>query len=112
MNTKRYYCYILECSDKTLYTGYTTDPERRLAAHNNGKGAKYTRFRLPCRLVYCEEFLDKSSALRREYEIKHKYSRKQKLNLIKAKENDVCNLLKNPINKAINIDEQKENNRK
>ena len=89
----------MECSDKTLYTGYTTDPERRLAAHNNGKGAKYTRFRLPCRLVYCEEFSDKSSALKREYEIKHKYSRKQKLELIKARENDVSNQLKDLIGK-------------
>lgn len=84
----------MECSDNTLYTGYTTDPERRLAAHNNGKGAKYTRFRLPCRLVYYEEFSDKSSALKREYEIKHKYSRKQKLELIKARENDVSNQMK------------------
>lgn len=75
------YVYILKCSDGTLYTGYTNNLEKRLKAHNSGKGAKYTRGRRPCILVYYEELRDKSSALKREYEIKQ-MSREQKLNLI------------------------------
>ena len=62
--------YMLRCRDNTLYTGYTDDPERRLAVHNAGKGAKYTKSRLPVNLVYREECPDKSSALKREYAIK------------------------------------------
>lgn len=76
-----HFVYILECADKTLYTGWTTCIEARLKAHNDGTGAKYTKSRLPVRLVYNEEFADKSSALKREIEIK-KLARKQKLNLI------------------------------
>ena len=74
------YAYILECSDGTLYTGYTNNLEKRVATHNSGKGAKYTRSRLPVRLVYFEEFETKSEAQRREYEIKH-LTRAQKLAL-------------------------------
>lgn len=62
--------YILRCRDGSLYTGITTDAEKRLAAHNSGKGAKYTRSRKPVELVYQEECLDHSHALRRELEIK------------------------------------------
>ena len=65
-----FYCYILECSDGTYYTGWSTDPERRLREHNNGAGARYTRSRRPVRLVYLEEMPDKSSALKRERAIK------------------------------------------
>lgn len=77
-----HYCYILRCADTTLYTGYTNDLVKRLKAHNSGVGAKYTKTRLPCEMLYYEEFTDKSSALKREYEIKHRMSRKEKLELI------------------------------
>ena len=65
-----FYVYLLRCADGTLYTGYTDDPVRRTKVHNAGKGAKYTRTRLPVELVYQEACADKSAALRREYEIK------------------------------------------
>ncbi len=78
------YVYILECADSTLYTGWTTDIQKRLKAHNTGKGAKYTRSRRPVKLVYTETFELKSDALRREYQIKQ-LSRVQKLSLIKNK---------------------------
>ena len=74
-----YYIYILLCSDNTYYTGFTTDVEKRLAEHNSGKGAKYTRGRTPCKLE------DKSSALKREWEIKHRFNREDKEKLIKSK---------------------------
>lgn len=75
------YVYILKCNDNTLYTGWTTDLKKRVKCHNSGKGAKYTRCRLPVKLVYFEELNDKPSALKREYEIK-KLSRNKKLLLI------------------------------
>ncbi|OPJ56732.1 GIY-YIG nuclease family protein [Alkalithermobacter paradoxus] len=78
------YVYILECNDKTLYTGYTNNLERRIDTHNKGKGAKYTRYRLPVKLLYFETFSTKSEALKREYQIK-KMTRKQKENIIKLK---------------------------
>ena len=78
-----FYTYILECSDGSLYTGYTNDLERRVRVHNMGKGAKYTRARLPCRLVYYETFLSKSEAMKREYFIKHRMTRKDKVDLIR-----------------------------
>ena len=62
--------YLVRCHDGTLYTGVTTDLERRLAQHNAGSGAAYTRSRLPVRVIYCEEVADRSSALRREHAIK------------------------------------------
>ena len=76
-----FYVYLLQCADGTLYTGYTDDPVRRTRVHNAGKGAKYTRSRLPVELVYQEQCPDKSAALRREYAIKQ-MTRQQKLNLI------------------------------
>lgn len=79
-----FYVYLLRCVDGTLYTGYTgytDDPVRRTKIHNAGKGAKYTRARLPVELVYQEACADKSAALRREYEIKQ-LTRVQKLKLI------------------------------
>ncbi|MFW5993998.1 MAG: GIY-YIG nuclease family protein [Halanaerobiaceae bacterium] len=75
------YVYIVKCSDNTLYTGYTNDPVRRIEEHNSGDGAKYTRGRRPVKLVYLEEFADKSEAMKREYEIKQ-LSRTDKLELI------------------------------
>lgn len=71
------YVYMVECSDGTFYTGWTTCLERRLKAHNSGKGAKYTRSRGPVKLIYYEEFATKEEAMRREYEIKH-LTRKEK----------------------------------
>ena len=82
MKTK-HYIYILECSDKTLYTGYTNDLENRLKAHNEGKGAKYTKSRLPVKMVYSEAFDDKKEAMSREWFIKHRLTREEKLDLIK-----------------------------
>lgn len=76
-----FYVYLLRCADGTLYTGYTDDPVRRTKVHNAGKGAKYTRARLPVELVYQEACANKSAALRREYEIKQ-LTRVQKLKLI------------------------------
>lgn len=78
------YVYILMCKDNTLYTGWTTSLERRVKVHNEGKGAKYTRGRLPVELVYFEEFSTKSEALKRECEIK-KMKREEKNLLIKNK---------------------------
>jgi len=77
---------MLECSDKTLYTGYTDNPEKRLAVHNAGEGAKYTRCRRPCRLVYTEAYEDKKEAMSREWHIKHALSRQEKLELIANKD--------------------------
>lgn len=78
------YTYILSCADGTLYTGWTNDLDRRLAAHNAGKGGKYTRSRLPVSLVYHEEFETKEEAMSREWAIKH-LTREQKLKLIEGR---------------------------
>lgn len=79
--TGKYVVYILRCGDGTLYTGITNDLPRRLKTHNAGRGAKYTRARLPVELAYCEESPDKPAALRRELAIKA-MTREQKLKLI------------------------------
>lgn len=76
------YVYIVECKDGTFYTGWTTDIQKRILAHNKGKGAKYTKARYPVELKYCEELATKEEALKREYFIKQ-LSREQKLKLIK-----------------------------
>ena len=73
--------YILQCRDGTLYTGYTDDIARREAVHNSGRGAKYTRSRLPVKMVYHESFATRSEAMKRECAIK-RLSREQKLKLI------------------------------
>ncbi len=78
-----YYIYMLRCGDGTLYTGSTNDVERRVAVHQAGKGAKYTRARLPVTLAYQETHHDRSTALRREAAIK-KLSRQEKLKLIET----------------------------
>jgi putative endonuclease len=79
-----FYCYILECSDGSFYTGWSTDPQRRLGQHNRGSGGRYTRSRRPARLVYTEELPDKSAALKRERAIKA-LSRQKKEMLIRKK---------------------------
>ena len=76
------YVYLLRCADGSLYCGWTTDLERRLRVHNSGKGAKYTRSRLPVELVYWEAFEDRTQALSREWHLK-RLSREEKLQLIK-----------------------------
>ena len=76
------FVYIVQCSDGTLYTGWTNDTDKRLSAHNSGTGSKYTRSRLPVELVYKEEFASKSEAMRRERAIK-KMNRLAKESLIK-----------------------------
>jgi putative endonuclease len=77
------FVYIVECADGTLYTGWTTDIERRLKAHNAGRGARYTRQRGPVRLVYLEEVPDRPTAQKREMEIK-RLSRAGKFKLIEC----------------------------
>ena len=80
------YAYMLLCADGTLYTGWTNDLEKRLAAHNGGKGAKYTSSRLPVSLVYHEAFASKEEAMKREAAIK-RLNRTEKLRLITEKKN-------------------------
>ena len=77
----RWFLYILECGDSTLYTGITNDLERRIAAHESGTGAKYTKGRGPFKLLYSEEFEDRSGASKYEVKIKA-LSRLDKLDLI------------------------------
>ena len=77
------YVYILECADGTLYTGWTTDVQKRVRTHNAGKGAKYTKSRLPVELVHLEEYNSKEEAMKREAALK-KLSRAKKLKLIKG----------------------------
>ena len=81
------YTYIVRCRDGSLYTGWTTDLERRLRAHNEGTGAKYTRSRRPVELVYAESFDTKEEALRREYAIKQ-MTREEKLRLLQRGPSD------------------------
>lgn len=76
-----HYTYMVQCGDGTLYTGYTTDVVRRTQEHNRGKGAKYTRSRLPVSLVYYEVHETKTDAMRREYDLKQ-LTRVEKLKLI------------------------------
>jgi putative endonuclease len=65
-----WFVYVVRCSDQSLYTGVTTDAERRIEEHNDGRGARYTRSRGPVKLVYLEQVLDRGTALKREHEIK------------------------------------------
>ncbi len=75
------FVYIVECTDGTYYTGWTTDLERRVAAHNAGRGSRYTRSRRPVKLVYWEEHPDRGSAQRRELALKRMH-RERKSTLI------------------------------
>lgn len=81
-NEPSYWVYILRCSDNTLYTGIAKDPYKRLQEHNSGKGAKYTRNRRPCKLLYKEPQSNRGAAQSREYQIKQ-LTRTEKLDLIK-----------------------------
>ena len=83
INLRMNYVYLLRCADGSLYCGWTTDLEARLAAHNSGRGAKYTRPRLPVALVYSEAYEDRHEALSREWHIK-RMSHAEKENLIRA----------------------------
>ena len=84
------YVYILKCADDTLYTGWTNNLDKRVKIHNSGKGAKYTRARLPVEVVYFEEFEDKVQATKREYEIKQ-LTRDKKLLLIEKSQKELTN---------------------
>lgn len=75
-----HYAYLLRCADGTFYAGYTTDPERRVAEHDAGEGAKYTRGRTPVELVHMEAFETRSAAMSREHELKQ-LSREEKAEL-------------------------------
>ncbi|MCF2682053.1 GIY-YIG nuclease family protein [Faecalicatena contorta] len=77
------YTYILKCQDGSFYTGWTNDLEKRIQAHNAGKGAKYTRNRRPVKLIYWEEYETKGEAMKREYAIK-RMSRQEKEKLVKT----------------------------
>lgn len=79
---KKYYAYMVRCNDNSIYSGYTTDVYKREKVHNTGKGAKYTRTRLPVKLVYFEEFDNKIDAMKREYALKQ-YTHKEKEEIIK-----------------------------
>jgi len=84
------YTYIVRCRDATLYTGWTNDLDKRMEAHNSGKGARYTRSRRPVELVYFESFDTKQEAMHREWEIKQ-FSREEKLLLIEKKRGNMQN---------------------
>lgn len=75
------YCYIVECADGTYYTGWAVNPEKRVAVHNKGRGARYTKTRIPVKLIYVEELPDRKSAMKREIAIK-RMSHEQKKKLI------------------------------
>lgn len=83
-----HYTYIVKCKDNTYYTGYTNALEKRIQAHNAGKGAKYTKGRRPVELIYYEEYEEKCDAMRREWEIKQ-FSRKEKEQLIEKKNGSI-----------------------
>ena len=84
METKHYF-YVLECNDTTLYAGYTNDLEKRIKNHNDKKGAKYTKYRTPVKLVFAQTFETKSDALKQEYAFKQ-LTRKQKLAYIEERQ--------------------------
>jgi putative endonuclease len=78
-----YYCYMVCCTNDAFYTGWTTDPLRRVQEHNAGRGARYTRMHGPVKLVYVEEVEDHSTALKREAEIK-RYSHQRKARMARS----------------------------
>ncbi len=83
-----FFCYILECADGTFYTGWTTDPVRRVRQHNCGRGARYTAMHRPVRLVYVEPQEDRTAAMRRERAIKALPRAKKKGLIENAKDED------------------------
>lgn len=84
MEENEHIVYMLKCGDNSLYTGYTNNLEQRIAAHNEGKGAKYTRGRGPFQVVFVEKFPTKEEAMQKEYQIKQ-LSRKEKFQLVRDK---------------------------
>jgi putative endonuclease len=78
---QEHFVYVLECSGGELYTGYATDPNQRVKLHNRGIASKFTRSKLPVKLVHLERYSSKSSALKREWEIKN-LTRREKLEMI------------------------------
>lgn len=82
-----WFVYMVRCSDRSLYTGVTTDAKRRIAEHNEGRGARYTRSRGPVALVYLETVPDRGAALRREHEIKRMTAAGKKALVAKARRN-------------------------
>ncbi|WP_431028570.1 GIY-YIG nuclease family protein [Lysinibacillus sp. LZ02] len=84
----KHYFYVLECNDHTLYAGYTNHLERRIATHNAGKGAKYTKVRIPVKCIYYETFESKQEAMRKEYAFKQ-LKRSEKLNYIRSKAHEI-----------------------
>ena len=87
-----HFVYIVECRDHSYYTGYTSNLHQRLNAHNSGKGAKYTRARLPVHYIYCSSYANKSAAMSEEYRIKQ-LPRKEKIALIQSMKNEISFLL-------------------
>ncbi|MFH1328319.1 MAG: GIY-YIG nuclease family protein [Candidatus Bathyarchaeota archaeon] len=81
MRKNNFYVYMLECSTGELYTGHTVNLKRRIEAHNTGKGAKFTRSRIPAKLVYSEKYKSRKEAMHRERQLKRK-TRKEKKELI------------------------------
>lgn len=88
MGTNEHIVYILRCNDRTLYTGYTTDLEKRLEMHTDGKGAKYTKGRGPFQVMFVEKFHTKEEAMQREHQIKQ-LTRKGKFQLIREQLKEV-----------------------
>lgn len=84
----KHYFYVLECKDGSFYGGYTIDPIRRLAQHNDGKGAKYTRMKAPVKMIYKAEFDNKTAAMRAEYAFKQMSRQKKEQFLREAGEWD------------------------
>ncbi|MBQ9624616.1 MAG: GIY-YIG nuclease family protein [Clostridia bacterium] len=87
----KHFAYMLRCDDHTIYSGYTNNLSNRIAAHNSGKGAKYTSARLPVRLIYYEEFNTKSEAMKREAQFK-KLSRAEKEKLVSSFNSHLLNI--------------------
>lgn len=78
-----YYAYLARCNDDSLYAGYTNDLDEREAKHNEGKGARYTRMRIPVKIVYSEKFVNRSDAMKREAQFK-KLTKQEKEKLVKS----------------------------
>lgn len=91
LETKSFYCYMVRCSNGAFYTGWTTDPERRVKTHNSGRGAAYTRMHCPVTLVYVETLESKQAAMMREREIK-KYTHERKQRLVAGQQQQAENM--------------------
>ena len=85
----KYYVYILFCADGTYYTGWTADVQKRLAVHNKGRGAKYTRGRLPVKLLWFDSFPNKSDAMKKEYALKQ-LSKREKQAITRGEVHKIC----------------------